>query len=138
MMSGHSNRRTGVALVETLLAVVILSLGAVAVLKAMTTAVTAAEIARDGLRGNALLREKLADWRLAAQSGSGVGPGSEEGTFSGVDAPYRWRLDQQRIASEGAVLEVSVAVWRADTPRRQALTTWQAVRPVQAPGESHF
>lgn len=128
-MSGRNSRRAGITLVETLLAVVLLSLGAVAVLKAMTTVVAAAENARDDLRCNALLRERWADWNLAASTGAGIGPGTEEGLFSGVDAPYRWRLDKQWVPSRESVLAIDMTVWRVGSTRRAELTTWQALRP---------
>jgi prepilin-type N-terminal cleavage/methylation domain-containing protein len=115
--------RHGFTLVETLVAVLVFSVGAAAVLGAYSAGVTALDAALDSLHCDGLLREKIAELREAQLKWSGAAFSGDTGAFRDADAAYRWQVERART-DVPAVVETRVSVWRAGSERRHSVTTW--------------
>lgn len=126
----------GFTLVEVLVAVVILSVGIVAILQAFHHSLSVLGESRDCLRSSHLLAEKLSETELGALAGNA--PESSNGEFGGLNNRYRWDC---RVVPEMSVMpagttsldRVTVTVWRSGSSRRYAAETCIRSRKAGAP-----
>lgn len=124
----------GFTLIEVLVALVILSTGIVVVLGAFETSLVALGEARDTVRAARILREALADARVAAQSGGAAGLTAAAGR---LEAPDGWdgRLETEpllpaagRGGTTNRLYRVGVRASRRAVDREYALATFVRVR----------
>ncbi len=95
--------RSAFTLIETLVAVTVLSVGIVLVLQAMTHGMVALDAARDSLRAAWLCREGLAALHVEAQRAGGVEEKSDRGGFARPFGDYEWRLSVEPMWREAVV-----------------------------------
>lgn len=126
MMSATGSSRSGIALLEVLVAVAVFFAGIAAVLRGYATAAGAAESAREARQADTLLREKLAEYDLLVWTGADL-PTGEGGEFSSAPG-YRWRMENAALpdAELGSRRRVTVTVWRSPGGRVRGVTTWYA------------
>jgi prepilin-type N-terminal cleavage/methylation domain-containing protein len=127
-------RRAAFTLIEVLVAVVVLSLGIVAVLRGMSSASVALRAAGETFRTEALSDELLANVAAGLSGGSNAVPPAA-GRFTAPDDDYEWEwerrvlpapagLSETGVASR-ALCEVVVSIWRSDQPDgRRTRTRW--------------
>lgn len=127
-------RRTGFTLIEVLVAVVILSLGIVAVLRGMSSASIALRASGETLRTEALSDDLLTTLAAGLSGGSNALP-LAAGRFADPYEAYGWEWEHHPLPVPGALsmsgaasqvlCEVAVSVWRNDEPeRRRTRTRW--------------
>lgn len=136
-----SNRpaRQGLALVEVLVATVVLFAGLGAVLKAYSAAVAALDTATDALNSSEILRQKAADIELAALAAQ-QDLRSESGACEPPYARYDWRVTSRRPSDWGEIpgAAVLIEVWRPPAQERWSLTMQWASFPVGThKGDAH-
>ncbi len=136
-----SARSTGFTLIEVLIAVVILSTGIVMVLRAFDTALVALHDSRDTLRAALIVRNRLADVRLAAATGEAE-LAAVEGRFI-ADDDYRGRvqIETERDGpgagtdDAGTLHRVTVTVWHEETAFLHTVETYAWTPPRQTEEE---
>jgi prepilin-type N-terminal cleavage/methylation domain-containing protein len=127
----------GFTLIEVLIAVVILSVGIVAILQGMQTGMAALDEAVDKTRSAALIASRFSALQQMALSGQDFMAQDSQGNFEAPFDNYRWRQsievvpvrvsgDSGRAAgSEGGRLyRVEVFVWRDGLSRDYSLSTY--------------
>jgi prepilin-type N-terminal cleavage/methylation domain-containing protein len=125
-------QRVGFTLIEVLVALVILSLGIVAVLRGMNSAAVALGASGETLRTEALSDDLMSVIALGLSVGSNAPP-SATGRFTEPYEAYQWEWEQRSLPIQGATAatasqtlhEVTVSVWRNETPdRRRTKVRW--------------
>ncbi len=127
-------QRVGFTLIEVLVALVILSLGIVAVLRGMNSAAVALGESGETLRTEALSDDLMSAIALSLSVGSNAPP-SATGRFTEPNEDYQWEWEQRSLSIQGAMAtgatasqaihEVTVSVWRNETPaRRRTKVRW--------------
>ncbi len=130
----------GFTLPEVLIAVVILSVGIISVLEAFNVSMATLGAARDALRANMLIIERMAGLELSAIETGKLEEDYSAGAFDGDDVSYMWDKKVTDISSvsvpglDTAMLnQVDMAVWREGTSRRYSVSTYLRVgKPQQA------
>jgi prepilin-type N-terminal cleavage/methylation domain-containing protein len=125
-------------LIETLVAVTVLSVGIVLVLQAMTHGMTALDAARESLRTAWLCRDRLASLHVEAQRMGGVAETSDQGRFARPFADYQWTLhvepasdhatELHGAAASNVLLRVALDVGRMGATRSCAMGTYVLAR----------
>jgi type II secretion system protein I len=133
----QQSRACGFTLIEVLVALVVLSTGIVAVLRALDTATVALGEARDSLQATLLMEKKLAEASAAAAAERAeLSAGSFSESFLG--APWRGAWDVEaglpggvRVVSESnALVRVRISVSRAGGAVHSRETyLWESTRP---------
>jgi Tfp pilus assembly protein PilV len=121
--------RSGLALIEVLVAVAVFFGGIAAILHAFAAAAAALEAAADTRRADALLQERLAQIELGA-AGEMPLPGDAEGAAEG-NRGYRCEANATGLSDAGGATrtEWTVAAWREGGSRRHRVCTWRAGAP---------
>jgi type II secretion system protein I len=123
----------GFTLIEILVAVVVLSVGIVAVLGAFDVSLRAAERSRDAVLEAALLRERVQEVEAVLRAtGSWEGAGEESfrgGRFQGFRRRTVVETADMPAGSRGALYAVSVAAGREGRPFGQTAATLVFVPP---------
>ena len=119
-----------------MVAVVILSIGIVLVLRAFDTSLIALHDSRDTLRAFLVIRNRMADVRLAAVSGQESELEALRGTFTaGEDYRGRIRIESERdgmgagTQAPGQLHRVTITVWHQDGTFRHTAATYVRVPP---------
>ncbi len=118
--------KTGVTLVEVLLAVVILSIGIVGVLRAYAASIGALEISRNTVNIIELAKEKMGDLQQEMIEQGGVSAGSSSGQFQGDFEDYSWAWEATTSARDG-LCELALTVsspGESDGSRKISLVTY--------------
>lgn len=120
---------SGFTLIETLVSVVILSVGIVMILLALDSSVRALNEAREHTWGFRTASELLEEARLSFAAGAGPGIGMTSGFSTSPHGNYRWELRTfptslpDGIDGEGDLFKVTATVWREGGVRRKSVTT---------------
>jgi prepilin-type N-terminal cleavage/methylation domain-containing protein len=134
---GHG-RRAAFTLIETLVAVTLLSVGVVLVLQALTHGLAALDASRDSLRAAWGCREKLAELHVRAQQPGGVTPGAGHGQSETPFSDYTWRLrvepasetdtERRGSAASNILMRVALDVSRSGSSRGCAMGVYALAR----------
>jgi type II secretion system protein I len=126
IQNSRSNEHQGFTLIEVMVAVLILSTGIIVVLQGYQLALSALEAARDSLRADVVLRERMAQIEAEA-----IRPEGRPCPFAGSDLVARQWAYQRDVA--GATVDhsgnvtlrsVVVTTWRKGSDRRHTLATY--------------
>jgi prepilin-type N-terminal cleavage/methylation domain-containing protein len=110
--------RRGFTLVEVLVAVVVLSVGIVAVMRGFETALLALRGSADTLQASSIIAEKMSQVRAGSLSRDESDEGSSfAGDTSGTARGFSWKMDLDEVSMSGAgeedtnsVVKVTVTV----------------------------
>lgn len=126
-------RRRGFTVLEAVIALAILSAGISIVFRAFGSSVRLLGGLRDRLGAEIVIREKLAELRLAAAADPAALPAVAMGSATGPQADFRWVAHVEDTGPPAAVPDgegpvydvrrVRLAVWREGASRRWAATT---------------
>ena len=128
--------RAGFTLIEVLVTIVILSVGIVAVLRALDASVCHLGVSRDTMLATMLMKEKIADLETQTFNKDEINTGLSKGRFPQPYENFFWQLDIKRIpdltdtprtADDGttsSLNEVSLMVWRENSKREYSVTTY--------------
>ncbi|MDD4869652.1 MAG: prepilin-type N-terminal cleavage/methylation domain-containing protein [Kiritimatiellae bacterium] len=128
----------GFTLPEVLIAVAILSTGIVVVLESFNVSLSVLGEARNVLRANMLIMEKMADIELSALAKSGFDAELSNGLFGDENNNYHWESKVtgmsvlSGIGIDSATLnQVDLTVWRDGSSRRYSASTFLRVEKQQ-------
>ena len=121
--------RSGLTLVEVLVAVVILSFGIVAVLVAFQQTLSALGTARDAVYAGLLLREKMAEIDLHIVEERDLPVLASEDTFPEPHTAFRWTLTEREIESGDrmSLHEIVLTVRRDGASREYTAATYVTI-----------
>ncbi len=133
----QSAKKSGFTLIETLVAIVILSVGIVGVLHAFDASIVAFGIARDRLHSTSLIKDKITDLEIQVWEQGNIQEISSDGWFSSPYTEFRWEVSigDEITFSEmsgediGHLYKTRVKVWRDGSDRSHAVSTYIRSRP---------
>jgi prepilin-type N-terminal cleavage/methylation domain-containing protein len=133
-MSSHG----GFTLPEVLISVAILSTGIVVVLEAFNVSLSVLREARNVLRANMLIMEKMADIELSAMSKGALEAAAANGSFGDENNDYHWESKVTGISvssgmgvDSGILDQIDLTVWRDGSSRRYSASTFLRVEKQQ-------
>jgi prepilin-type N-terminal cleavage/methylation domain-containing protein len=130
--------RGGFTLPEILIAVAILSTGIVVVLEAFNVSLSVLREARNVLKANMLIMEKMADMELSAMTKNGLDIELANGSFGNENNDYHWEskvtgvsISSDRGLDSGTLNQIDLTVWRDGSSRRYSASTLLRVEKQQ-------
>ncbi len=117
----HLSSQNGFLLLETLLAIVFLTVGLTTVLRSYGSSLTSLGVTADYTKAMVLLEQSL--WPY--ESKGSIIPGNYNGKFSGEDKEFSWEIEAREIADLGVCETRASVFWvRRGKTREVSVTTY--------------